>query len=316
MNNSASVVLRKLIEDPEPLMLPYGACAFHTVMAEKLGFKAIALSGAWATTYLLGRPDVSLISLTEMANVVRYMVMASDLPVIADCDQGFGNAINTYYSVKTLINAGAAGLHIEDQPYPKRCGFVEGKELISREEMVGKLRAARDAKREMNPDFLIIARVDALTAAGGGFDETVRRARAYRAEGGADVIYIEGAHSVEEIGKLRDLLEGPLFCSTFAIEPHPSVEQLRALGQCVVQMVNLICEPAVVAAWDVLADVQQRGLPAWHDFSERAKGHPLSRLGSFDLVGMPNVKTMEEKYLPGDALKKYEESTGLYKMRR
>lgn len=298
MPPSTRVVLKKLIEDPEPLVLPYAACALHAVMAKKTGLKAIALSGSWATTYLLGRPDVGLISLTEMANLVRYMVMASDLPVVADCDQGFGNAVNTYYAVQTMINAGAAGLHIEDQPFPKHCGAVAGTELVSRDEMVGKLRAAHDAKMEMDPDFVIIARIDALTAADGGFDEALARARAYREEGGADVIYIEYTESLEEIRRLRESLDGPMFCSTFAIEPHPSVQQLRDLGQCVVQMVDLICEPAVVAAWDVLAAVQERGLPAWNDYAERVKGHPLARIGSSDLVGMPEVRIMEEKYLP------------------
>ena len=316
MHTSSRVVLKQLIDDPEPLILPYGACALHAVMAEKFGLKAIALSGAWATTYLLGRPDVSLISLTEMANLVRYMVMASDLPIVADCDQGFGNAVNTYYSVQTMINAGAAGLHIEDQPFPKRCGAVAGTELISRDEMVGKLRAAHDSKMEMDPDFVIIARVDALNAAGGGFDEAIARAKAYREEGGADVIYIEYVQSLEEIRKLRELLDGPMFCSTFAIEPHPSVWQLRELGQCVVQMVDLICEPAVVAAWDVLEAVQARGLSGWNDYAERVNGHPLSRIGSLDLVGMPDIRTMEEKYLPAGALQEQQESIAFCKTRK
>ncbi len=314
MEKSKSRVLRQLIENPEPLILPYGACAIHAVMAEKFGFKAVALSGGWATGYLLGRPDVSLISLTEMANLARYMAMATNLPVVADIDQGFGNAINTYYTVKTMINAGCAGLHIEDQPYPKRCGFVEGKEIVSLEEMVGKLQAARDAKMEMDPDFVIISRIDSLTAAGGGFEETVNRARAYREEGGVDVVYIEGARSVDEIRQFRDAIDGPLFCSTFGIEPHPSVQEMKELGQCVIQFSEMICEPAVIAAWDVLEAVQQRGLSAWNEYLERTKGHPLSRLGNFDLVGMPNVRVMEEKYLPKDQLKKYEESTGIYKM--
>ena len=316
MNKSKAGMLKQLIEDPEPLILPYGACALHAVMAEKFGLKAIALSGGWATSYLLGRPDVSLISLTEIANLARYMVMATDLPVVADIDQGFGNAINTHYTVQTVINAGCAGLHVEDQPYPKRCGFVEGKEIISREEMVGKLRAARDAKMEMDPDFVIIARIDSLTAAGGGFEETVHRAKAYRKEGGADVIYIEGTHSLEEIRQFRNAIEGPLFCSTLGIEPHPTVEEMKELDQCLIQVADMLNEPGVVATWDVLEDIQANGFSGWIDYLERTKGHPLSRLGSFDLVGMPNVKTMEEKYLPKNDLKKYEESTGLYKMVR
>lgn len=314
MNSKTHLLRQRLIEDPEPLIVPYGACALHAVLAHRFGHQAIALSGSWASAYLLGRPDVSLISFTEMANQVRYMVMATELPVIADCDQGFGNAVNTFHSVRTLINTGCAGLHIEDQPYPKRCGFVAGKEVISRQEMVGKLQAAQDAKMEADPAFVIIARIDSLTAVGGGFADTVNRAKAYREEGGADVIYIEGTHTLDEIQALRNAIEGPLFCSTFAIQPHPTFEQLRDLGQCAVQLVNLICEPASIGAWEVLEAVKENGLSAWQAFEDKTKGHPLSGLGFFDLVGMPDIKVMEQRYLPSHEMKKYDQSSGLYKL--
>jgi len=308
--------LRQLIEAPNPLLLPYGACALHAKLAERLGYEAIALSGGWATNYLLGRPDASFISLTEIAMLARYMAMAVDVPVIADCDQGFGNAINTYFTTQVMINAGCAGMHIEDQPLPKRCGFVDGKELIPLEEMVGKLRAARDAKLESDPDFVIIARVDSLTAVGGGLEETVRRARAYRQEGKADVIYVEGPRSVEEIRKIRQAVDGPLFCSLISLVPHPSIDELRELGQCIVQLVEIMLEPALLAAWNSLQDFKKDGMDAWNRHMQTTIDHPMTRLRYFDLVDTGKLREMEEKYLPQAQMSKYEGTTGVYTMRR
>ena len=318
MGPTKSQTLRRLIEDPEPLVLVYGACALHAKMAERLGLKAIALSGGWASVYLMGHPDAGLTSLSEMVMLARYMAMATNMPVIADADQGFGNAINTYYTVQAFINAGVAGVHIEDQPFPKRCGFVKGKELVSMEEMVGKLQAARDAKLEMDPDFVIIARVEALTAAGGGFDEAIRRAKAYREEGGADVLYIEGVRSVEEIQQVRDAVEGPLFCSIHALIPHPSVGEMKEMGQCIVQLASLICLPAIIAGWDTVEAFQRRGMEVWNEHVEQTMEHPLARLRHFDLVGFPEIREMEEKYLTEAQLKKYAESSsplGLYNIK-
>jgi 2,3-dimethylmalate lyase len=312
--NSKSRRLRELIGGPAPLILPYGACALHARLAERLGYDAIALSGGWATNYLLGRPDASFISLAEIAMLARYMAMAVEIPVIADCDQGFGNAINTYFTTEMMINAGCAGLHIEDQPLPKRCGFVDGKEVISIDEMVGKLRAARDAKMRLDPDFVIIARVDALTAVGGGFEEAVRRARAYREEGQADIIYMEGPRSVDEIRAIRDAVDGPLFCSLIAMVPHPSVDELRGLGQCVVQLVDLMLEPALIAAWESLDRFRREGMVGWNRHMDATVNHPMARLRYFDLVDTRAIRLMEERYLPKRELAKYTTTTGVYRM--
>ena len=316
MPKSLSQRLRQLIEADEPLVLPYGACALHARMAEAMGFQAVALSGGWASVHFLGHPDAGLISLPELTAIVRAMALRTEIPVIADADQGFGNAVNTFYATQAFVNAGVAGLHIEDQPYPKRCGFLEGKEVVSVEEMVGKLRAARDAAAEMDPDFVIIARVDSLTAAGGGMEETVNRCRAYREEGGADVLYVEGPRSVDEMRTVRESVEGPLFCSLNAVIPHPSEAELRDLGQCIIQLAELICEPAIIASWDLLHRYREQGMPAWNAFMDQTTDHSLARLRHFDLVGFPKIREIEERYLPQSQMAKYGRSPGLYGFER
>ena len=316
MPKSKSLQLRQLIEADDPLVLPYGACALHARMAEEMGFRAVALSGGWASVHFLGHPDAGLISLPELTAIARAMALRTDIPVIADADQGFGNAVNTFFATQAFVNSGVAGLHIEDQPYPKRCGFVEGKEIVSLEEMVGKLRAARDAAAEMDPNFVIIARVDSLTAAGGGMEETLSRCRAYREEGGADVLYIEGPRSVEEMRTIRDGVDGPLFCSLNAVIPHPTEAELRDLGQCIIQLAELICEPAIIASWDLLERFREQGISAWNTFMDRTTEHPLARLRHFDLVGFPKIREIEERYLPQAQMSKYGRSQGIYGFER
>ena len=316
MSNTKSQRLRQLIDAEEPLVLPYGACALHARMAERMGFQAVALSGGWASVFFMGHPDASLISLPELTMIARAMALRTDIPVIADADQGFGNAVNTYYAIRAFINAGVAGVHLEDQPYPKRCGFVEGKEVIPMAEMVGKLCAARKARDEMNPEFVIIARVDSLTAVGGGMDETIRRCKTYRQDGGADVLYIEGPRTTDEMRRVRAEVEGPLFCSLNAVVPHPSVDELRDLGQCIVQLAEMICEPGIIASWDLLERFQGSGMTAWNEFMAQTHDHPLARLRHFDLVGFPEIRELEEKFLPRTNLDKYAQSSGLYKFDR
>ena len=316
MAENKSRKLRQLMEAEEPLVLPYGACALHARMAERLGFKAVAMSGGWASVFFMGHPDASLISLPELTMIARAMALRTEIPVIADADQGFGNAVNTFHAIRAYINAGVAGVHIEDQPYPKRCGFVEGKEVIPLEEMVGKLQAAHEAKMEMNPEFVIIARVDSLTAAGGGMEETVRRCKAYMADGGADCLYIEGPGTVEEMRQIRNAVDGLLFCSLNNCVPHPSIEELKDLGQCIVQLAEMISEPAIIASWDMLERFQAQGMDAWNAFMEETDGHPLARLRHFDLVGFPEIRELEDKYLPKTQLEKYAGTEGLYSFKR
>ena len=182
-----TTVLKRMIENNEFFVLPGGGCALHAKIAEAVGFKVAYMSGMNACATVFGVPDAGLLTLTEMVENAGRMANAVNIPLIADADQGFGNAINVRRTVQEYIRAGVAGIHIEDQVAPKRCGFVQGKQLVSIEEAAGKYRAAVDAKNELDPDFVIIARCDARTAANGGLDEVVRRLRAYK-DAGVDML--------------------------------------------------------------------------------------------------------------------------------
>src|SRR6266852_7722380 len=176
---------RDLVENGEPHVLPGVFNAQCAKIAETAGFRGIGGSGYSLSATLLGQPDVGLTTMREVVQFTGYICDAGKIPVLADADTGFGNAINVMRTTEQLIKAGVGGLFIEDQVAPKRCGHVAGKEIISLEEAVGKYRAAVKVRDELDPDFILIARTDARGVAGGSVDEVIRRANAY-VEAGVD----------------------------------------------------------------------------------------------------------------------------------
>jgi len=190
--------LRALLNGPAPVIAPGVYDALTALLVQQAGFACAYLSGASISFTRIGRPDLGLTTLTEVAQTVSNIRERIELPLLVDADTGFGNALNVQRTVRLLERMGASGIQLEDQTMPKRCGHLEGKSLVSIEEMVGKLRAAQDAR--VNPDTVIIARTDAVAVA--GLDEALERARAYVAAG-ADVLFVESPgdqHQLERIG--------------------------------------------------------------------------------------------------------------------
>ncbi|MBI4234262.1 MAG: isocitrate lyase/PEP mutase family protein [Chloroflexi bacterium] len=303
--------LQELFHRGKTFVIAGGGCALHAKMVEATGFECAYMSGALTSAHVLGLPDAGVITMTEMVQNAGRMANAITIPLISDSDQGFGNAINVRRTVQAFIQAGVSGIHIEDQPFPKRCGFVKGKEIIPLEEAVGKYRAAVDAKRELDPDFVIIARCDARTAVGGGFEEALTRLKAYK-KAGVDVVYFEAPQSLEEVKIARRELEGPMIATLIAINPQPTLAEMQKMGLAAAFYPGLAAFPGIIASWDFLQDFQKRGVQAEREFIERTKSHPLGGLRLFDLVGFPQVREWEEKYLPQEQLAKYEKSIGLY----
>jgi 2-methylisocitrate lyase-like PEP mutase family enzyme len=315
MSKKKTTQLRELIERDEIVLRPHVAIALQAMMAEAAGFEMVSVSGAHEVAHILGLPDAGLITLTEKVENTRRVCNAVSIPVMGDCDTGFGNAINVRRTVQQMYQAGAAGIFIEDQVAPKRCGFVKGKELISLEEAVGKFRAAVDMRNELDKDFIIMARTDARTAVGGSLEEAIRRARTYREEAGVDVSFVEALQSREEIKQARAAIDGPLVCSPQAIQPTPTLKELQELGMCMAAGI-MFFKVGYVAWWDMLVAMKQNGLEPWIEWSNKNKEHPMMKgpagLGVFDLVGFPKVREWEEKYLPKENLEKYDKSIGLY----
>jgi 2-methylisocitrate lyase-like PEP mutase family enzyme len=305
-----TTALRKLIASGETLLRPLVGIALQAQMAEALGYKVVGMSGAYTAAHILGMPDAGLITMTEMVENTRRICNATNIPVIADADTGFGNAVNVRRTVQEMMQAGAAAIFMEDQVAPKRCGFVKGKEVISREEAIGKVRSAVDTRNEVDKDFIIMARTDALTAVGGSLDEAIWRANAYR-DAGADIIYVEAVTTREQIKKIRANIKGPLACSAWDIEPYPTLKELNELGLCMT-LGLMYFEAGLVADWDMLVALKEKGLEYFYEWRAAHKEHPARWQKIYDLVGFPKVREWEEKYLPKEELDKYEKSSGLY----
>jgi len=199
---------RELVNAPEITMVPSAYDSLSAKVIEQTGFKALHMTGSGTSASMLGYPDLGFTSVTEMATNAKNIVLAVDVPVIMDADAGYGNAMNTYRAIREFERAGIVGCHLEDQVHPKRCGHLEGKRLISCEEMVGKIQAAVEARED--PDFFIIARTDAREAL--GLDEAIRRSHEYVAAG-ADCIFLEAMLTVDEMRRVRREIDAPLLAN-------------------------------------------------------------------------------------------------------
>jgi 2,3-dimethylmalate lyase len=201
--NEQKARLRDLIAGPEMIVAPFVFDCLQAKIAAAAGFDAVYMTG-FGTAAARGYPDLGLLTMTEMVANARAISHSVNVPVICDADTGYGNPLNVWRTVREYEDAGASALHIEDQVFPKRCGFLAGKQVIAMEEMVPKVRAACDARRDKN--LVVIARTDALAV--NGWDDVVRRAHAYR-DASADLIFVDGIKTLDDLKlyakKLGDL---------------------------------------------------------------------------------------------------------------
>jgi methylisocitrate lyase len=283
--------LRWLLARDQILVAPGAFNALNAKLIERAGFEAVYMSGAGTVNALTGLPDIGLLTATEMALNAAYVSNAVQIPVFADADTGYGNAINVMRTVREYERAGLAGLHIEDQVAPKRCGHVAGKECVPVAEMVGKIRAAVAARSD--PDFVIIARTDARAPL--GFDEAVARGRAY-AEAGADVIFPEALETRDEFAAYARAVRAPLLANVteFGRSPVLSARELEQLGYRIVIFAVSGLRVALRAMQAFYADLKQRGTQA--GWLERM----MTRAELYELVDYARY-TERERAFVGDA---------------
>ena len=279
--------LKTLANARRGVLVPGAFNALSARVVADLGFEALYITGAGVTNMAWGLPDQAFIGLTDIADHTARIRDAVELPLIVDADTGFGNALNTYHTVRTLERAGADCIQLEDQVSPKRCGHFHGKEVIATDEMVGKIKAAVDARRD--PDLLIMARTDACAMH--GFDAAVERARRY-SEAGADILFVEAVTHADEIRALPQRLDKPQLMNMVIGGKTPifSANELGSLGYGLVLYANAALQGAVAGmqkALTALRDTQRidesAGLVA--TFAERQR-----------LVRKPEWDALETKY--------------------
>src|SRR5262245_33832375 len=248
--------LKQIVARRAGVQAPGTANALFARVIEELGFEVVYVTGAGIANMHVGAPDIGLTSLTEIANVVAAISDAVALPLVVDADTGFGNAVNVVRTVRVLERAGAAGLQIEDQVFPKKCGHFAGKAVIAVGEMVQKVKAAVDARRDH--DLQIIARTDARAVE--GLDRAIARAQAY-IEAGADVAFVEAPVDLAELARIPREIAAPHVANIVfgGNTPDPGQVELAKLGFSLVLYANAALQAAVKAASDVLAILRREG---------------------------------------------------------
>lgn len=276
-----------LADDTRPLILPGAPNALSARVVEEAGFNAVYVSGAGVTNTFLGMPDLGLLSVTELADHVAAMADAVHVPLIVDADTGFGNAVNVQRTVRQLERAGAAAIQIEDQATPKKCGHFSGKEVISAGEMVGKIKAALDAR--VDPDVAIIARTD--VAATSGIAEACDRAAQYR-EAGADILFVEAPRSIDEMRQITRQVPGLHIANMVegGLTPILNKVELAQLGFAIALYANAAMRGAVVGMRNVLAHL------AKHGDTRTADDLMISWRDRQDLVDKPLFDELEGRY--------------------
>jgi len=255
---SAGKKFRQALAEETPLQIVGTINAYQALQATRVGYKAIYLSGGGIANASYGLPDLGMTMIEDVCIDIRRVTSICDTPVIVDADTGWGHAFNVARTVKEFIRSGAAGLHIEDQVAAKRCGHRPNKELVSTEEMCDRVRAAVDAKMELDPDFYIIARTDAHASE--GQDAAVARAKAY-VEAGADAIFAEAVHTLKEYKEFCDQMTVPVLANIteFGATPYFTTTELGSVGIEMVLYPLSAFRAMNKAALNVYQDLREKG---------------------------------------------------------
>lgn len=291
-----STILKNKINERRALVVPGCHDAFSAKIIEEAGFEAIQISGYGVAGSWLGKPDVGLVQMADVLSATWNIIQAVDIPVMADIDTGGGNAVNAMWITERLIGMGIGGLNIEDQYFPKRCGHMQGKEVIPAEEMVGKIRAIADVKKCLDPDLVINARTDCFASI--GIDEAIRRCNMYL-EAGADLAFIDGIKTKADVQRAVKEVNGPI-----------SVNLMDAVSGMKTELIP-IPELAKMGVGRVSIPVASIMVThkALREFFTALKNSPTGILAgetqwltSFkeytDFVGLSDYKNLENKYLP------------------
>ena len=256
MSHYLGTTLKARLLQKNGLLVPGAANALAARVIHALGYEAIYLSGAGLTNTFYAMPDLGFINLTDLASHTQAISQAVPLPLIVDADTGFGNALNTFHTVKVLEAAGAHAIQLEDQINPKKCGHFNDKGVISKSDMVGKIKAAIDARRHQ--DFLIIARTDARAVE--GFESAIERALAYE-EAGADVLFVEAPESVEEIKAIPQRLSSPQIINMVigGKTPNMHAKEFSDMGFGMVLYANAALQGAVKGMQLALGELKTSG---------------------------------------------------------
>jgi methylisocitrate lyase len=293
-----TAILRKAIMERRAVVLPGCHDALSARIIEKCGFEALQVSGFGLAGSLLARPDVGLVQMKDIIDLTWNIIQAVNIPVMADLDTGGGNAVNAAWVTERIITIGAAGMNIEDQVFPKRCGHMSGKEVITAEEMTGKIKACARVRDSLDKDFIINARTDAFAVY--GLDEAIRRCQLYL-EAGADLVFIDGIKTRADIERASKEIKGPLSVNLMdavtgvktELIPIPELAKM-GIGRVSIPVASImVMHKALMEFFTALKNSptgilagQTQWLTSFEDYTT--------------FVGLKDYRKLEEEYLPKD----------------
>src|SRR5579883_153301 len=281
--------LRELLAGPDLLVVPGAYDGLSARLIAQAGFPIVYMTGYGTAASVLGQPDVGLLTMSEMVSrAAALAAVTGDIPLIADADTGYGNPINVRRTIREYERAGVAGVHIEDQIWPKKCGHMEGKQVIPAEEMVQKIHAAVDARQD--PDFVIIARTDA--GAVNGLEDALQRGKAYRAAG-ADVLFIEAPRSLADLQAIKETFSDVPLLYNWAESgktPPLSLQEIQALG------FKLVIFPVSLLFAATHAMLQMLALLKQGETSTPYASQMVTFTQFTQLIGLPGIQALERRY--------------------
>ena len=312
MESKPTTRLLQQLKRPELLVMSGGFSPLHARMSEILGYEAFFMSGSQVAAYVFGYPDVGLLGLNEMVECVRRITNVTDIPVFADADTGYGNAVNVYYTVQAYIRAGAAGLHIEDQEAPKKSGTQAGRRLISVDEAIGKYRAAMAAKKDLDQNFVVCARCDAIGSEGGDFKTAVQRGIAYVKEAGVDAVWMNTMTKREEIEEACRRIPAPVIAPYYGPRPSPDFVEFQKLGAAAVLYPSLTTANGLQSTWELLHEFKERGPGVLEEWNKKAQASPWGMVPRTQDPILPSTKIrqIEDDFIPQDLQRNYDKTFG------
>lgn len=306
----AGAALRERLKRDELLVCPGIHDPLTAAVADGVGFDAIYMTGYGTSLSKIGYPDAGFITMPEMIENAANIQERIDVPLIADADNGYGNATNVIRTVREYIKAGIGAIHIEDQTFPKRCGHTKGRQVIPREEAIGKIAAAADVRDERDADFVLIARTDARGTGDGSLDEAIGRANEFL-DVGADIAFVEGPANEREIKRIGQEVQGPVvynFVGDLGSSPYVELSSLEEWE------FDLVLFP-LAATLSTIANVHtdftafaEDPTAAMRRIDDSYNEQPVGSLHEFS--GFPEVVDWEQQYLPDEEQDKYEGSLG------
>lgn len=283
-----STRLRRMLDQPEIIVLPGAYDALSARLAERAGFDAVFTTGFGFAATVLGVPDYGLLTMSETMDRVRHIVRTLEVPLVADMDTGYGNALNVVRTVRECVALGVAGIILEDQEWPKKCGHFEGKRVIPAEEQAARLRAAADARGD--DDLVIIGRTDARQPL--GLEEAIRRGRLYR-DAGADVVFVEAPRSVDELREVAQAIpDAPLFANMIEGGKTPllSSAELHELGY------KMVVYP-LSALFSATRAVEETYRALFEEKTTASRQGALTSFAEFEeIIGVPSWQELERRY--------------------